>query len=286
MTFTNIKPKSNQSVTYLDHMGSDLSVVNHARVSFDKKSEWMTDAATGEVVEDANYKRDCELIEYLATGMRKRERRALMDGMVSLGINYYNGEVDANETFRLASLMVDRIQGIQKHWSPFSHCMASFQLVVPIFVARQIHRSGIGFAPPLADDFGFSEESRRYVSDEPDFFQPAEWREANPDVKQGSGGAHALSSELDMMHENVIGVASNDYSYLIANNVAAEQARMFLPQSTMTKFNWTGSLYAWANLVRQRIDPHAQAESQEIALLISEEMRKLFPVSWKALVRC
>jgi hypothetical protein len=27
-------------VTYIDHMGSDLSVVNAARVSFNKKSKW------------------------------------------------------------------------------------------------------------------------------------------------------------------------------------------------------------------------------------------------------
>lgn len=273
MTFTPIKPKSNQSVTYLDHMGSDLAVVNHARVSFDKKSETLE-------------QRDIDLIEYLATGMRKRERRMLIDGMIGFGISYANGEIEANEAARLASLMVDRIQGIQKHWSPFSHCMASFQLVVPIFVARQIHRSGIGFAPPLADDFGFSEESRRYVSDEPDFFQPAEWREANPDVKQGSGGAY----EDQSFGDNVLDAANEDanmrYRHLLDGGISPEQARMVLPQSTMTKFNWTGSLYAWANLVRQRIDPHAQAESQEIALLISEEMRKLFPVSWKALVRC
>ena len=28
-------------VTYIDHMGSDLSVVNAARVSFGKQSDWM-----------------------------------------------------------------------------------------------------------------------------------------------------------------------------------------------------------------------------------------------------
>ena len=28
-------------VEYIDHMGSDLSVVNAARVSFDKKSDWI-----------------------------------------------------------------------------------------------------------------------------------------------------------------------------------------------------------------------------------------------------
>ena len=31
---------SKMSVEYIDHMGSDLSVVNAARVSFDKQSEW------------------------------------------------------------------------------------------------------------------------------------------------------------------------------------------------------------------------------------------------------
>ena len=28
------------NVTYIDHMGSDLSVVNAARVSFGKRSDW------------------------------------------------------------------------------------------------------------------------------------------------------------------------------------------------------------------------------------------------------
>ena len=35
-------------VTYIDHMGSDLSVVNAARVSFGKKSDWMMRVHNGE----------------------------------------------------------------------------------------------------------------------------------------------------------------------------------------------------------------------------------------------
>ena len=35
-------------VTYIDHMGSDLSVVNAARVSFGKKSDWMPRVHNGE----------------------------------------------------------------------------------------------------------------------------------------------------------------------------------------------------------------------------------------------
>ena len=53
--------------TYIDHMGSDLSVVNAARVSFGKQSEWEVDydndMFTGQnVLSD----RDAKLIKYLA----------------------------------------------------------------------------------------------------------------------------------------------------------------------------------------------------------------------------
>ena len=34
--------------TYIDHMGSDLSVVNAARVSFGKKSDWIPRVHNGE----------------------------------------------------------------------------------------------------------------------------------------------------------------------------------------------------------------------------------------------
>jgi len=55
--------------TYVDHMGSDLSVVNAARVSFGKKSEYKTLTKcfdTGEVISKALSTKDQNLIKYLA----------------------------------------------------------------------------------------------------------------------------------------------------------------------------------------------------------------------------
>jgi thymidylate synthase (FAD) len=49
------------AVTYIDHMGSDLSVVNAARVSFGKKSDWEFSALREGLLE-----RDAKLINYLA----------------------------------------------------------------------------------------------------------------------------------------------------------------------------------------------------------------------------
>jgi len=58
-------------VEYIDHMGSDLSVVNAARVSFDKDSDW---AALGNAEVSGRFipvpelgDRDIKLIQYLAT---------------------------------------------------------------------------------------------------------------------------------------------------------------------------------------------------------------------------
>ena len=50
------------ATTYIDHMGSDLSVVNAARVSFGKKADWeYQDSQTMRLTE-----RDTKLIKYLA----------------------------------------------------------------------------------------------------------------------------------------------------------------------------------------------------------------------------
>jgi len=51
-------------VTYIDHMGSDLSVVNAARVSFNKKSDWLPKVHNGE--KNVLSQADGKLIHYLA----------------------------------------------------------------------------------------------------------------------------------------------------------------------------------------------------------------------------
>ena len=51
-------------VTYIDHMGSDLTVVNAARVSFNKKSDWLPKIHNGE--KNVLSQADGKLIHYLA----------------------------------------------------------------------------------------------------------------------------------------------------------------------------------------------------------------------------
>ena len=65
--------------------------------------------------------------------------------------------------------------------------------------------------------------------------------------------------------------------------MAPEQARMVLPQNTMTEWIWSGSL-AFARVCKLRLDPHAQQETQEIAKQINGLVPQEFTYSWKALL--
>lgn len=57
---------SDIQVTLIDHMGSDLSVVNAARVSFNKESNWIWDEEFLEFVDGVLKPQDAKLINYLA----------------------------------------------------------------------------------------------------------------------------------------------------------------------------------------------------------------------------
>jgi thymidylate synthase (FAD) len=54
------------NVELIDYMGSDLSVVNNARVSFDRKSEWDTIKDNDGTTKHVLHNKDARLIKYLA----------------------------------------------------------------------------------------------------------------------------------------------------------------------------------------------------------------------------
>jgi thymidylate synthase (FAD) len=205
---------SDIEVSYIVHCGSDLSVVNAARVSFHKTSTELND-------------KDEKLINYLAKN---------------------------------------------KHTSPFNHSFLTFRVKAPIFVARQLVKHK--FMP-------WNEVSRRYVDDEPEFYFPEIWRGRAKNVKQGSEGQVELPL-YDYLKTIKTSVA--DYEEAINLGCAPEMARMLLPQNMMTEWWWSGTLGAYADMLRLRLDPHAQYESRIVAKLIHKEIEKLFPISIKALL--
>ena len=161
-----------------------------------------------------------------------------------------------------------------KHISPFGHCFASFHVKAPIFVARQLVKHKF---------LRWNEVSRRYVDDEPEFYVPDVWRGRSADKKQGSEGEVKLGTLDDTIVSDSPHEALCAYNALLDAGVAPEQARMVLPQSTMTEWYWSGSLDAFADMCNLRCKPDTQAETRIVADQISEKMKELFPVSWAAL---
>ena len=239
---------------YLDHMGSDLTVVNAARASFGKESTEFTDA-------------DANLIRYLATGYRTSEWEEFLDEVVSL--------VELGGAREELTKLLHGYKRRAQHWAPFAHPHVQIRIQVPIFLARQFVKHQIGGV--------WSEESRRYISDEPGVWFPAEWHTRPDDIKQGSEGVHPESEMWSQAAREHTKNALAFYGQAVACGIAPEEARIQLPLNTMTTVVWTGSLLFWSRVCNQRVDSHAQLAAQELGRLISGIVAPLFPVSWEAL---
>jgi len=236
-------------VTYVDHMGSDLSVVNAARVSFGKKSDWLPRVHNGEA--KVLSAKDCRLIAYLAK---------------------------------------------HNHKSPFNHTFATFHIKAPVFVARQLVKH---------EYMPWNEISRRYVDDEPEFYKPPNWRERADDKKQGSGTGfvntipqddtedyaedkayladHWETDTTRYVEDNLYYRSFSIYNELLNAGICPEQARMVLPQSMMTEWYWSGTVFSFAKMCSLRCKDDTQAETRVVADAIDEEMENLYPISWEAL---
>ena len=165
------------------------------------------------------------------------------------------------------------------HWSPFGHGSLQFHIKAPVFVARQLVKHQIGLT--------WNEISRRYVDYPPEFYEVDVWRGRAEDKKQGSGTDVIewvdRSRRTSTLKSEVENIALKNYNKLIDAGIAPEQARMILPQSMMTEWYWSGTLYAFARVCNLRCSPDAQLESREIANMIAELASDIFPVSWRAL---
>ena len=207
-------------VEYIDHMGSDLSVVNAARCSFAKQHDKFDDT------------NDTKLVNYLAR---------------------------------------------HGHWTPFAHAFVTMRFKAPIAVHAQCGKHQIGFA--------MNTVSRRYVSDTPELFLPEFRTKPEGSIKQGSGALHPDNLNIQYDYFQMCTSAIELYEQMILDGVAPEQARFVLPQGVYTEWVWSGSLQAWARFYNQRSDTHAQQEIQELANMVNDITKNLFPVSWVALTK-
>lgn len=163
------------------------------------------------------------------------------------------------------------------HWTPFAHTALKFRVAAPVPIRTQCFKHKIGMVE--------NEESRRYISTTPEIFVPEFFR-SKPEggIKQGSGEKHKQSEFFIQTYKRAVEEAVDLYEWMLKDGICPEQARFVLPQGAIVNWIWTGNLVSFANFYLKRTDPTAQKEVKMVAELIGEEVKKLFPVSWKALV--
>lgn len=216
-------------IRLVDTLGNDLSVVNAARVSYDKESQELSES-------------DNKLLKFL-------------------------WEND--------------------HTSPFRHAALTFEVYVPLMVARQ-HWKYVIASSHIDDLSGWNESSRRYITEKEEFYIPKinEWRSAPKNSKQGSGEnmdsyfGQYFTSEMITHAEKSVEL----YEIALKRGVAPEMARLFLPAYGMyVRYRWTASLHAVMNFLQQRLEHDAQKEIQDLALVVREITKESFPESLKLL---
>ena len=174
----------------------------------------------------------------------------------------------------------------EKHITPFCHPHVTFECEAPIAIARQLGKHQVGFR--------WNERSMRYKDSVIDVYVPDMFR-GRPD------NLHSGSADIDvsgqLVYEDWYGdhvTVEGAYKYaidrclyfyneLVKAGLAPEQARFVLPQGMITRWIWTGSLYGWYEVWRQRSSEHAQYEARLFASQLDTHMSSLFPIAWEAL---
>lgn len=216
-------------VRLVDTLGDDLSIVNAARVSYDKE------------VNEFGAK-DAKLIKFL-----------LKEG----------------------------------HTSPFRHAAMTFEIYAPLFVARQWWKYAVA-STHIDDQNGWNESSRRYITEEAEFYVPSAsaWRSKPENSKQGSG--EAVHSSVGFYYTNklkdIIAFGENMYEEAMKDNIAPEIARLFLPAYGMyVRWRWTVSLQGILTFLDQRLEHDAQKEIQDYAIAVKDLASEAFPETFKTL---
>jgi thymidylate synthase (FAD) len=198
-------------VELLDVFGSDVTVCDVARVSFDKRAEHYT-------TEQNN-----SLLSYLAR---------------------------------------------HSHWSPFSHAKVVFRLQIPVYVERQLIKTQIGVE--------YNSISGRYVDFSDTYTLINEWRTQSKDSKQGSAEPLDVYGQeaCNVIEYEVKEFCQNAYKKLIDLGVSKEQARTILPLNLNTTMIWTGSLYSFIRLCKQRLKSDAQQETREVVAEMLSQLKE------------
>ena len=162
------------------------------------------------------------------------------------------------------------------HSSPIEFAGATFYMVMPIFVARQLvrHRTAV-----------INEESLRYVEPRKDFYIPAPEECKLQSTSSKQGASQTLVDDPDAVINNVAvagALSQAYYEYLAKTGLAKELCRTVLPLGQYTAWYWKANLRNIFHMLQLRLDSHAQAQIQVYAQAMLEQLEPYFPKTIEA----
>lgn len=164
------------------------------------------------------------------------------------------------------------------HTSPFEQVVFTYHVKLPVFVARQWirHRTA-----------RVNEISGRYSIMKNEFYVPGRKDIAlqSADNKQG----RSQESVPSRLQDKVLDIICRDnetlyshYETMIKDNIARELARVDLPLSLYTEWYWQIDLHNLLHFLKLRLDPHAQKEIRDYALVMYNITKKVCPIALEA----
>lgn len=189
------------------------------------------------------------------------------------GFVAYSGKIYCAEVSTGALLVRRNGKTLVSGNSPFEHCQITFHISCPVFVARQWHRHRT---------WSFNEVSRRYTSENIEFYYPEEWRKQSESNRQASSGVFGerTMDAITEEYEAVVTEVLYYYESWTEMGMAREQARMILPQSMYTRFYGSVNLHNLMHFCDLRDKDDAQWEIRVYAQAMAKIAESLFPVTW------
>ena len=160
------------------------------------------------------------------------------------------------------------------HTSPFEMVEFTFEMKLPIFVARQLvrHRTA-----------SINEVSARYTELPEEFYIPEDFHNASASVKQGrSNNVHEFSDQFKEDYQDLMKKSFEMYQHAVSIGVAKEEARIILPVATYTRWAWKMDLNNLLKTLTLRCDSHAQYEIRVYAEAMLELIKPIVPSAIEA----
>lgn len=164
------------------------------------------------------------------------------------------------------------------HMSPFEMCNMTFRIKLPIFVLRQYDRYRV---------VRKSELSGRFSVLDKEFYIPNISRLCKQDLKNKQGTSQEELSE-EAQKTILYKIQSHSeksyelYEQFLRYGLSREISRIILPFNLYTSLYWQIDLRNMFNVLKQRLDIHAQYESREYAAVLGRITEIIFPVSFSA----